>query len=144
MIVPLAAPEVNRCKHCFPSDIPDVGPAAMSLLVRRPPRLPLAAHRYASTAAHSRSSSWRTAAYVSLLAFSTGVVTVYYLDARSAVHRYVLTPVMRSVLNAEASHKFAVKVLRSGCGPKDPVPDDPRLGFEVCTFLPAPDMNEFS
>ncbi|XP_006461984.1 hypothetical protein AGABI2DRAFT_206093 [Agaricus bisporus var. bisporus H97] len=100
-------------------------------LFRRAHHLPLAARRFASTSAQPRSTPWRTGAYAALFALSAGTVAVYYLDARSALHRYVLTPLMRSALDAETSHKMAVKVLRSGLGPKDPVVDDPRLSFEL-------------
>ena len=62
---------------------------------------------------------------------STGLFAVYYFDARSAIHRYLLTPVLRYTLDAETGHKVAVKVLRSGLGPRDPVPDDEKLKSEV-------------
>jgi len=62
---------------------------------------------------------------------STGLLAVYYFDARSAIHRYFLTPVLRYALDAETGHKVAVKVLRSGLGPRDPVPDDEKLKFEL-------------
>lgn len=116
---------------------PNVGVRVTMSLFRRAHHLPLAARRFASTSAQPRSTPWRTGAYAALFALSAGTVAVYYLDARSALHRYVLTPLMRSALDAETSHKMAVKVLRSGLGPKDPVVDDPRLSFEVCTLLPA-------
>lgn len=48
------------------------------------------------------------------------------------MHRYVFMPVIRTVLDAENGHQLAVKVLRSGLGPKDPVKDDERLKTEVC------------
>jgi len=60
-----------------------------------------------------------------------GVFAVYYFDARSAMHRFVLTPVLRNLFDAETSHKIAVRVLRTGFGPKDPVRDDVRLQFEI-------------
>lgn len=122
---------------------PNVDPVAMSLF-RRPHRLPFAARRHVSTSVHPHSTPWRTGAYAALFALSAGTAAVYYLDARSALHRYVLTPVIRSTLDAETSHKLAVKVLRSGFGPTDPVLDDPRLSFEVCIFLPALDVHKVS
>lgn len=57
---------------------------------------------------------------------------VYYFDCRSALHRYVLTPVLRTTLDAETSHKAAVKILRSGWGPMDKGVDDECLAVEVC------------
>ncbi|KAL5512872.1 URA9 [Sanghuangporus vaninii] len=55
----------------------------------------------------------------------------YFFDARSAIHRYVFTPVLRYALDPETSHKVAVKVLRSGLGPKDKGVDDERLRAEL-------------
>jgi dihydroorotate dehydrogenase len=72
-----------------------------------------------------------TGFYRTVFVLSTGLFAVYYFDARSAIHRYFLTPVLRYALDAETGHKVAVKVLRSGLGPRDPVPDDEKLKFEV-------------
>lgn len=73
----------------------------------------------------------RTGLYTTVFALSAGLFAVYYFDARSALHRYVLTPVLRYAFDAETGHKLAVKVLRSGLGPRDPVSDDSRLKSEV-------------
>lgn len=62
---------------------------------------------------------------------------MYYFDCRSALHRYVLTPVLRNVVDPEAGHKFAVKTLRSGLAPRDPVDDDERLQCEVSLLNPS-------
>ena len=73
-----------------------------------------------------------TGLYATALVVSTGLFAVYYFDARSGIHRYVIMPVLRHIVDAETSHQIAVKVLRSGLGPKDPVADDEKLKFEVC------------
>ncbi|KAK1225260.1 Dihydroorotate dehydrogenase (quinone), mitochondrial [Marasmius sp. AFHP31] len=73
----------------------------------------------------------RTGLYATALVLSTGLFAVYYFDSRSALHRYVLTPILRHAFDAETGHKLAVKVLRSGLGPKDPVPDDEKLEAEI-------------
>ncbi|SJL06465.1 related to Dihydroorotate dehydrogenase (quinone), mitochondrial [Armillaria ostoyae] len=73
----------------------------------------------------------RTGLYATVFAISTGLFAVYYFDSRSAIHRYVLTPLLRYSLDPETGHKFAVQVLRSGLGPKDVVADDERLKFEL-------------
>ena len=73
----------------------------------------------------------RTGLYATVLALSAGLFTVYYFDARSALHRYFITPILRRALDAETGHKFAVKVLRSGLGPRDPLSDDERLRSQV-------------
>ncbi|KIK60493.1 hypothetical protein GYMLUDRAFT_43813 [Collybiopsis luxurians FD-317 M1] len=72
-----------------------------------------------------------TGLYATALVLSTGLFAVYYFDARSAIHRYVIMPVLRHTLDAETSHQVAVKVLRSGLGPKDPLGDDEKLNFEL-------------
>jgi len=72
-----------------------------------------------------------TGFYRTVFVLSSGLFAVYYFDARSAIHRYFLTPVLRYALDAETGHKVAVRVLRSGLGPRDPVPDDEKLKSEV-------------
>ncbi|KAF8159658.1 dihydroorotate dehydrogenase [Crassisporium funariophilum] len=73
----------------------------------------------------------RTGIYATAFVLSTGIFAVYYFDARSALHRYVLNPFLRNVLDAETSHKFAVKALKAGLAPKDPVKDDERLKCRI-------------
>jgi dihydroorotate dehydrogenase len=65
---------------------------------------------------------------------SAGLCAVYYLDARSAIHQYLLTPLLRRAVDAETGHRFAVKVLQSGLGPCDPLSDDERLKSQASTF----------
>ncbi|KAF9077918.1 Dihydroorotate dehydrogenase-domain-containing protein [Rhodocollybia butyracea] len=72
-----------------------------------------------------------TGLYATALLLSTGLFAVYYFDPRSAIHKYVIMPVLRHTLDAEASHKIAVKVLRGGLGPKDHTPDDEKLVLEI-------------
>jgi dihydroorotate dehydrogenase len=73
----------------------------------------------------------RTGLYATVFTLSAGLFAVYYFDARSALHRYLITPVLRYGLDAETGHKLAVKVLRSGLGPRDLLVDDERLRSEV-------------
>ncbi|TFK52097.1 hypothetical protein OE88DRAFT_1658893 [Heliocybe sulcata] len=79
----------------------------------------------------SQSNPVRTGLYATVFAISTGLFAVYYFDSRSALHRYVITPILRYAVDAETGHKVAVQVLRSGLGPKDVVQDDPRLKAEL-------------
>lgn len=88
--------------------------------------------RTLGTASAPARSPLRTGLYAAALTVSTGVFLVYYFDARSALHRYVVTPAIRNFLDAETGQKVAVKVLRSGLGPRDPVLDDEVLKAEVC------------
>lgn len=85
-----------------------------------------------STSTPRPATPLRTAAYTTAFLVSAGLFTVYYLDSRSALHRYVLTPLLRNTLDAETGHKLAVKVLKSGLAPRDVVADDGRLKCEVC------------
>ena len=87
--------------------------------------------RYASTSTRP-SNPVRTGLYTTLFVVSTGLFAVYYFDSRSAAHRYVFTPLLRHLVDAETGHKIAVKVLRTGLAPKDTQADDEVLGFEVC------------
>ncbi|KAJ7334078.1 hypothetical protein DFH08DRAFT_880100 [Mycena albidolilacea] len=73
----------------------------------------------------------RSALYGTVFVLSTGLFAIYYLDVRSAIHRYVIPPLLRHTLDAETGHKIAVKVLKSGLGPRDPVQDDARLKSEL-------------
>lgn len=66
-----------------------------------------------------------------VLLTGTTLFLVYYFDSRSAIHRYLFTPLLRTALDAETSHKTAVKILRTGWGPKDTGVDDERLAVEV-------------
>ncbi|EGN95025.1 hypothetical protein SERLA73DRAFT_113756 [Serpula lacrymans var. lacrymans S7.3] len=114
------------------------------MLRLRPKKLPILGHpsRPSTSLTFSRRSLFtkstgptqsplRTALYTTVFALSTGLFAVYYFDARSALHRYVLTPVLRYALDAETGHKVAVKVLRSGLGPRDPIRDEDRLRAEI-------------
>ena len=78
------------------------------------------------------SSSLRPALYATAFAASAALFAVYYLDARSALHEHLVNPILRNALDAETAHKFALKVLRSGLAPKDPLSDDDRLAVQVC------------
>lgn len=94
-----------------------------------------AVKRNASTSA-AESNPFRTGLYATVFVVSTGLFAAYYLDSRSAIHRYVLNPVLRYTLDAEASHKLAVKVLRSGLGPRDTQVDDEVLAINVSLSSP--------
>ncbi|KAH8106999.1 Dihydroorotate dehydrogenase-domain-containing protein [Cristinia sonorae] len=94
---------------------------------------PLAPHsiRHTSTSRPLTNTPVRTTLYLGLFAVSTGLFAVYYFDCRSAIHRYVFTPLLRYGLDAEAGHKLAVKALGSGLGPRDTQKDDPVLQAEL-------------
>ena len=96
----------------------------------------------------SRSTTNRTArrhassAYPGPLRRSLGTITLvggsialvaYYYDSRSLVHEHVIMPVVRSLTDAEESHRLAVRMLSMGswARPKDKATDDERLGAMV-------------
>ena len=73
----------------------------------------------------------RTAAYTTAFIFSAGLFAVYYSDARSALHRYIVTPILRNAFDPETGHKIAIKVLKSGLAPRDFIQDDKVLNCQV-------------
>lgn len=93
-------------------------------------------HPHYSRTFASNTSHTRSYAYVTLFALTAGVGTIYYLDSRAAVHRYLITPFIRHALDPETGHKLAVSVLESGLGPWDMLPDDERLKTEVKASVP--------
>jgi dihydroorotate dehydrogenase len=97
-------------------------------LIHRSIRLnhPHVSRNFASTTSHTR-----TYAYVAVFALTAGVGVTYYLDSRAAVHRYLITPIIRHTFDPETGHKLAVSVLESGLGPRDMLTDNERLKTEV-------------
>ncbi|PPR01689.1 hypothetical protein CVT24_001517 [Panaeolus cyanescens] len=95
-----------------------------SLKFKRPPQ---PTRTLFSRAQAAPPSAVRATVYAATMALSATVFAVYYCDARSALHRYVVMPVARSLFDAETGHKLAVKLLKSGLGPRDPVSDTERL-----------------
>ncbi|KAH9829963.1 dihydroorotate dehydrogenase [Rhodofomes roseus] len=102
--------------------------------LRRDPRLverhPTTSIRHASTSSPAATSglfSLRSGIYASVFVVSTGLFVAYYVDSRAAMHRYVVMPVLRTLLDAETSHKLALRVLGSGLAPRDTQKDDERL-----------------
>ena len=102
---------------------------SLRIPARRIRRAPLSLRNFSSTP--EPASTFRRAAYVTLFAFTAGVGVVYYFDSRAAIHRYLIAPVIRNVLDPELSHKLAVSILENGLGPRDLLPDDERLETEV-------------
>lgn len=67
------------------------------------------------------------------------LLTAYYLDSRSAIHRYVVPPLLRACTDAETAHLLAVKALALGVAPKDLLDDDRRLEAGLWGInLPSP------
>ncbi|THH05831.1 hypothetical protein EW145_g4512 [Phellinidium pouzarii] len=87
--------------------------------------------RSLSSSSSSTVNIVRRAAATTTVLVSGTLFAVYYFDSRSAIHRYIFTPVLRYALDPETSHKVAVKVLRSGLAPKDMGVDDERLSTEL-------------
>ncbi|TRM65369.1 Dihydroorotate dehydrogenase-domain-containing protein [Schizophyllum amplum] len=103
----------------------------------RPLRLASSGARIYARQASSQASSGpstnalRTGVYATAFALSAGLFGVYYFDTRSSIHRYVIPPLVRGLLDPETGHKLAVQGLRCGLGPTDRVPDDESLTVEL-------------
>lgn len=67
----------------------------------------------------------------------TGVVSlslglVYYFDSRSALHTYLITPLLRYFLDAETAHRFSILAASYGLAPREVNDVDPEcLKVEV-------------
>ena len=88
----------------------------------------------------SLGSSIRTALYTTGFVVGTTAFAIYYADSRSAIHRYVIPPLSRTLLNAEMAHKVALRALRSGLSPWDQCEDDDRLRVEVRLLLQCQEL----
>ena len=69
--------------------------------------------------------------YTTAFVLSAGLFAVYYSDPRSALHRYIVTPILRHAFDPETGHKIAIKVLKSGLAPRDFTQDDKVLNSQV-------------
>lgn len=87
--------------------------------------------RNASSSSAGASSTLRNTLSAVALIVSGTAVTAYYLDSRSALHRYAIPPLLRASLDAEQAHRFAVNALASGLAPKDLFSDDASLQTEI-------------
>ncbi|CAG8492303.1 10527_t:CDS:2 [Paraglomus occultum] len=63
--------------------------------------------------------------------FATVLFLDYYFDSRAAIHKYLLMPVLRGVLDAEDAHRLAIWSAKWGLSASDRVKDDERLAVEV-------------
>jgi hypothetical protein len=80
-------------------------------------------------------SGLRSALKTSALVLGTGLFIAYYYDSRSAIHRWVIPPLMRATLDPETAHRLAVRVLGTPLAPKDQGEDDEVLKCTVSTIL---------
>ncbi|KAG8699175.1 Dihydroorotate dehydrogenase (quinone), mitochondrial [Ceratobasidium sp. 394] len=84
-------------------------------------------------------SGFRSALTASTLVLGTGLFVVYYYDSRSAIHRWVIPPLMRATLDPEVSHRLAVRVLGTPFAPKDQSVDDEVLKCTIWDIqMPSP------
>ena len=101
------------------------------MFIRTSLRKPLSARSLFTASAPIKRTPIRTAVYTTAFVLSTGLFAVYYSDARSALHRYILTPVLRNAFDPETGHRIAVNVLKSGLAPRDFARDDKVLNCQV-------------
>ncbi|CAO1619810.1 unnamed protein product [Sympodiomycopsis kandeliae] len=91
------------------------------------------AARYSESSRKSKGSAGpitRLVSYTLFLFGSTFLVT-YYLDSRSAIHRWVAMPFLHSFVDAEEAQKLAITLLKSGLAPKDYTQDDESLSTSL-------------
>lgn len=106
------------------SPLQTVLPAARAVAVRTSPRTLVPVRTLFTRRQVSAPRKWGVRA---MLAAGSVVGLAYYFDSRSAVHQYVLTPLVRSLFDAETAHRMAVLTFASGLGSRDLVADDPVL-----------------
>ncbi|CAE6471378.1 unnamed protein product [Rhizoctonia solani] len=91
-------------------------------IVRRLPQTT----RFASTSSETPvvvaqpiNSGIGSALKASALVLGTGLFIAYYYDSRSAIHRWVVPPLMRATLDPEDAHRLALRVLGTRFTPTD-------------------------
>lgn len=98
----------------------------------------------------SRSGSSRLGkiSFYSFFLFGSTFLFTYYLDSRSAIHRWIAMPFLHNFLDPEEAQKLAIKLLQSGLAPRDYTFDDGSLKTEVRPYLstdrPAPPLTLLS
>ncbi|KAG8786728.1 Dihydroorotate dehydrogenase (quinone), mitochondrial [Ceratobasidium sp. 428] len=84
-------------------------------------------------------SSFRSALTASALVLGTGLFVAYYYDSRSAIHRWIIPPLMRATLDPEVSHRLAVRILGTPFAPRDQGVDDDVLKCKIWDIhMPSP------
>ncbi|KAG8685418.1 Dihydroorotate dehydrogenase (quinone), mitochondrial [Ceratobasidium sp. 423] len=108
-------------------------------------RLPQSA-RFASTSTETPvvvakpiNSGLGSALKASALVLGTGLFIAYYYDSRSAIHRWVVPPLMRATLDPEAAHRLALSVLGTRFAPTDHGVNDEVLKCKLWDIeMPSP------
>ncbi|KAG8709062.1 Dihydroorotate dehydrogenase (quinone), mitochondrial [Ceratobasidium sp. 395] len=84
-------------------------------------------------------SGFRSALTASALILGTGLFVAYYYDSRSAIHRWIIPPLMRATLDPEVSHRLAVRILGTPFAPRDQGVDDDVLKCKIWDIhMPSP------
>lgn len=68
---------------------------------------------------------------LTLFLFGSTFLVTYYLDSRSAIHRWVAMPFLHTFLDPESAQKLAIDLLQSGIAPRDYTGDDEALESDV-------------
>ena len=110
----------------------------MAKFIRSSLRIPCSARGLFTASAPIKRTPVRTAVYTTAFVLSAGLFAVYYSDARSALHRYIVTPILRNAFDPETGHKIAIKVLKSGLAPRDFTQDDKVLNCQVRSPINIP------
>ncbi|CAE6428328.1 unnamed protein product [Rhizoctonia solani] len=112
------------------------------VVVRRLPQ----STRFASTStetpvvvAKPANSGLGSALKASALVLGTGLFIAYYYDSRSAIHRWVIPPLMRTTLDPEVAHRLALRVLGTRFAPTDHGVNDEILKCKLWDIeMPSP------
>ncbi|CAE6469152.1 unnamed protein product [Rhizoctonia solani] len=111
-------------------------------IVRRLPQTT----RFASTSSETPvvvaqpiNSGIGSALKASALVLGTGLFIAYYYDSRSAIHRWVVPPLMRATLDPEDAHRLALRVLGTRFTPTDHGVNDQVLKCKLWDIeMPSP------
>ncbi|KAH7327599.1 hypothetical protein B0J17DRAFT_620262 [Rhizoctonia solani] len=112
------------------------------VVVRRLPQ----STRFASTSSETPvvvaqpiNSGIGSALKASALVLGTGLFIAYYYDSRSAIHRWVVPPLMRATLDPEDAHRLALRVLGTRFTPTDHGVNDQVLKYKLWDIeMPSP------
>lgn len=126
-VAAVATPRYASTQPPTPTDVgatPPVTPAVAP---------PVVSQASPSSSRKSKKGSGPVGSFVSVTLFlfgSTFLVT-YYLDSRSAIHRWVAMPFLHTFLDPETAQKLAIDLAQSGVAPRDYTGDEESLESDV-------------
>ncbi|KDN50839.1 hypothetical protein K437DRAFT_233471 [Tilletiaria anomala UBC 951] len=76
-------------------------------------------------------SRLRSALTTTVLVVGGVFFAAYYVDSRSAIHRWVTIPFLKATTDPETAQKLAIRLCASGIAPRDLIEDDDVLKAEI-------------